>query len=150
MKRSMGLSLVLSAGFAVAFLFNASRVSAQCSSGYYSGGWYYPGAYAYDNPAPIYQQATPSGALSNGQAVQSNAPSNGQVAQANGFTYQSFSASPSSISAPAPAPTYVTPSYPTYGGYYGYYGAPYYYGGSGYEYSSGWQSLDNANHHGIP
>src|ERR1700722_4346763 len=125
MKRSLGFSLVLATGFAVAFLFNASRATAQCSSGYYSGGWYYPGGYAYDIPAPVQQQTAQSEASSNGQAVQSKAPSNGQVAQSNGFTYQSFSASPSSTS--APAPTYVTPSYPTYGGYYGYYGAPYYY-----------------------
>jgi hypothetical protein len=144
--------LVLATGFAAAFLFNAPRASAQCSSGYYSGGWYYPSGYAYDNPAPVYEQVAPSGASSTGQAAQLKDPSNGQVAQSNSFTYQSFSASPSSSSAPAPAPTYVTPSYPMYGGYYGYgyYGAPYYYSGSGYGYSSGWQSLDNANHHGIP
>jgi hypothetical protein len=152
MKRTMGISLMLATGFAAAFLFNASRASAQCSSGYYSGGWYYPGSYAYDNPGPVQQQAASPGASSNGQAAQSKAPSNGQVAQSNDFSYQSFSATPSPTSAPAPAPTYVTPSYPTYGGYYGYgyYGAPYYYGGSGYGYSSGWRSLDNANHHGMP
>jgi hypothetical protein len=152
MKRSKGVFLVLATGFAVAFLFSASRASAQCSSGYYSGGWSYPGGYAINNSAPVYQQAVPSGASFNGQAAPLTAPSNGQIAQSNGLTYQSFSATPSSASAPAPAPTYVTPSYPTYDGNYGYgyYGAPYYYGGSGYGYSSGWRSLDNANHHGIP
>jgi hypothetical protein len=146
MKRSRKLSLILAIGFAVAFLFNAPRASAQCSSGYYSGGWYYPGGYAYYNPAPVYQQAAPAGVSSNGQAAQSNAPSYGQVAQSNGVTYQSFSATPSSTSATAPVPAYVTPSYSTYSGNYDYG----YIGGSGYGYPSGWRSLDNANHHGIP
>jgi hypothetical protein len=169
MQRLVGIGRVLALGFEVTLvMLAASRASAQCphrydSSGYSSGGWHCPGD-SYGTPVaatpPVYERPAPS-----------MTPPKVQVGQAIGETYQSYSATPSTVPAStvpastAPAatvptyaaptntvptytiPTNTVPSYPMYGAYsgYGYYGSPYSYGGFGS--SSG---RDDDRHHGIP
>jgi len=138
MKGMVRNSALLCIGLAASLVvLSGNQASAQCSNGYYSGGWYYPGGYTYYSPAPVNQPAAPSTAPATAQsAAPSAVPSNGQVAQSNSQTYQSFSAEPSPVYS---APTYTAQSYPAYGGNYGYsYGWPTYYGGFGGGYGGGY------------
>jgi hypothetical protein len=153
MRRLISFSLMFSLGFAAMLLFATNRASAQCYSGYYSGGWYYPQGYVYympapASPAPVAQQAAPSSAQPKAQTRQPTM----QAAQPGLLEYRSYSAQP----APATTYTYPVQSYPVYGGYNGYgsYGWPNYYGGSGYGYggygNTTGSGYDDDRHHGIP
>lgn len=121
MRRLISLSLTFCLGFAAMLLFATNRASAQCYSGYYSGGWYYPQGYVYYMPAP----ASPARSYS------------AQAAPATTYTY--------------PVQLYpVYGGYNGYGsyGWPNYYGGSGYgYGGYGNTTGSGY---DDDRHHGIP
>jgi hypothetical protein len=151
MRRLIRLSLLFSLGFAAMVLFATNRASAQCYSGYYSGGWYYPQGYVYYMPAPVNPASVTQQAPSSTQPKAQPAQPSMQAAQPGPLEYRSYSAQPVS----APNYTYPAQSYPAYGGYNGYgsYGWPGYYGGSGYGYGYGnttGSQYDDARHHGIP